>query len=168
MKEWFSRSFFHIKRRIGAFIRLYSGSKTEVSWQIFVSERRDKFFKMGSWASCFGIVLYLIGYFFSKLLPNGPSPFSSIIFFPILTGIAAYVGRWGIERALHYQRGREILFILETAHWMCISEKAKKIFEGLEPKLVQNLNSYEQDKGKYLNSNGHVLGAQQRMKHLQN
>lgn len=52
---------------------------------------------------------------------------------PLLVFAFSWLGKWAIERALHYQREREILFILETAHWLCISGRAPKIFDGLNP-----------------------------------
>ncbi len=45
---------------------------------------------------------------------------------------ASFVAKGAIERALHYQRQREILFILELAEWLVISGRYREIFDGLE------------------------------------
>ncbi len=89
------------------------------------------------WASWIGLGCYLLGYSFSKVIPHVSFAFSPVVMLPLLTASGAWIGRWAIERALHYQREREILFILETAHWLCISGRAKNIFDGLEPQHTQ-------------------------------
>jgi hypothetical protein len=51
---------------------------------------------------------------------------------PVLAGIVSYLVKVAIERVLHYQREREVLFILETAYWLMHTGKAPHIFDGLD------------------------------------
>jgi hypothetical protein len=48
----------------------------------------------------------------------------------------SYLAKRAIEQTLHYQREREILFILEIAHWLCASGRVPNLFAGLEPPCV--------------------------------
>ena len=84
------------------------------------------------WVSATGFILNLVGVIASQLWPSIPSvAVSPIITLPIITFVVCYFIKWAIERALHYQREREILFILETAHWLRITERAPNIFDGI-------------------------------------
>lgn len=59
-------------------------------------------------------------------LPVGP-----VIVLPLLAFFAAHLVRIAIERTLHYQREREVLYILESAHWLRQSGRVPKLFDGL-------------------------------------
>jgi hypothetical protein len=64
-----------------------------------------------------------------------------LLLLPVSTLLASWRGKVAIEKALHYQREREVLFILETAHWLCISGRVPKMFDGLEPEPVSMVAS---------------------------
>src|SRR5262249_19843342 len=51
---------------------------------------------------------------------------------PMATGLSFWGLQHNIERSFHYQRTRELIHILELAHWMEDLGKAH-IFRGLEP-----------------------------------
>lgn len=50
---------------------------------------------------------------------------------PLAIACLAFLTKFAIEKTLHYQREREVLLILETAHWLCHTGRAPKIFDGL-------------------------------------
>ena len=82
-----------------------------------------------------GLFIYSLAAILSALVPGLPKlHFSCVAVFPIAILITSWLVKWAIERALHYQREREILFILETAYWLKVTGKVSKIFEGLEEK----------------------------------
>lgn len=85
-------------------------------------------------ASAVGIVTYVLAIVLSRAFAVLPTiSFSPIFLPPAVVLLVTSVAKWAIERTLHYQREREVLFILETAHWLCVTGRAPKIFQGLEP-----------------------------------
>ncbi len=98
--------------------------------------------KMLIYCSFCGLMILTIGILLARsLIHQNAAPFSAIFILPIVTLITSWYAKFAIEKALHYQREREILFILETAHWLMISEKVPNIFTGLEPYSKQTSNS---------------------------
>lgn len=86
------------------------------------------------WSATIGLAVYFAALIGTRLADVQPAVAADPTFvLPLLVLAFSWLGKWAIERALHYQREREILFILETAHWLAISGKATKIFAGLEP-----------------------------------
>lgn len=86
------------------------------------------------WLSVMGLLIYFGAVACSHIWERLPPADVAPVFVPTLFVLAAsWLGKWAIERVLHYQREREVLFILETAHWLCVSERVPKIFDGLEP-----------------------------------
>ncbi len=74
----------------------------------------------------FGLVLY------EWRILGVPGPLLTPVFvLPLSTFAAAHLVRHTIERTLHYQREREVLFILETAHWLYHTDRVPKLFDGL-------------------------------------
>lgn len=61
------------------------------------------------------------------------SPSLEMVIVPVLVMGVAWRTQRGIENALHYQREREVLFILETAHWASELDKKIDLFVGLTP-----------------------------------
>jgi hypothetical protein len=57
---------------------------------------------------------------------------SPLSILPAAVTEVAWIGMRGIEREFHHQREREILVILEIANWLCITESAPKMFDGLK------------------------------------
>jgi hypothetical protein len=58
-----------------------------------------------------------------------------LLFVPVVTGSGFWIAKYFIETSFHYQRTREILHILELAHWLELTGVAPQIFFGLsEPK----------------------------------
>ncbi len=83
-------------------------------------------------ASWLGLSAFVFVGIVSQLVPSSVKlEFSVILLFPIFTLLVSHFTKVAIERSLHYQREREILFILEVAHWLFISDRAPKMFEGL-------------------------------------
>lgn len=84
------------------------------------------------WASALGLSAFILAAGISYLVPfTTKLEFSVTLLFPASTLLLSLFTRQAIERALHYQREREILFILEVAHWLVITARAPKMFEGL-------------------------------------
>lgn len=61
---------------------------------------------------------------------------SPVVVFPASVLIVSFAVRRAIERSLHYQREREILFILESAYWLWHTGASPKIFDGLTEETV--------------------------------
>ncbi len=77
-----------------------------------------------------GLVTYLatiatVGWAQGKL---SASPLAVL---PVGVLVIAWTGMRGIEKAFHHQREREIVFILEMANWLCVTNRAPQMFEGL-------------------------------------
>lgn len=84
-------------------------------------------------ASAVGLVVFVVATVVSGLTPSLPTlNFSSVAVFPLTVFVVSWLSKWAIERTLHYQREREILFILETAHWLKATGRVPKMFEGFE------------------------------------
>lgn len=84
-------------------------------------------------ASAVGLLVFVVATVVSGLAPNLPAlKFSSVAVFPFTIFVVSWVTKWAIERVLHYQREREILFILETAHWLYVTDRVPKMFQGFE------------------------------------
>jgi hypothetical protein len=80
-------------------------------------------------------LLGLLTYLSTILAINWPQRtflISPLIILPAAVTVVAWIGMRGIERAFHHQREREILVILEIANWLCITESARKMFDGLK------------------------------------
>jgi len=60
-----------------------------------------------------------------------PNPYFWIPLLPLSTLVAFTRVRTIIERVLHYQREREVLFILETAYWANQKQPSANLFDGL-------------------------------------
>lgn len=60
-----------------------------------------------------------------------PERVDPVIALPIAVFLSAMLIRRAVEHALHYQREREVLFILETAYWLKLNGVAPRMFEGL-------------------------------------
>lgn len=85
-------------------------------------------------ASAAGLMIFVVATVVSGLAPALPTlRFSAVAVFPFSVLIVSWLTKWAIERALHYQREREILFILETAHWLQTTGIVPKMFAGFEP-----------------------------------
>jgi hypothetical protein len=54
-----------------------------------------------------------------------------LLFIPVATGLGFWIAKYFIETSFHYQRTREILHILELAHWLELTGVAPQIFFGL-------------------------------------
>jgi hypothetical protein len=79
-----------------------------------------------------GILITFGAVIATKFIPTlPPIPLRPVIFLPTATLILSWAAKWSIERTLHYQREREVLFILETAHWVWLTKRAPLIFDGL-------------------------------------
>lgn len=70
-------------------------------------------------SSILGLLLVFGAVVALPTLPLGDTVFTIVAVgsIPIGCGYLGHKARRGIEHALHYQREREVLFILETAHW---------------------------------------------------
>jgi hypothetical protein len=85
-------------------------------------------------AAVVGMIIYLDAASISRSLQLKEGlQFSSLFFLPLGTFLLCWLTKDAIERVLHYQREREVLFILEVAHWLCASGRCSDIFSGLEP-----------------------------------
>jgi hypothetical protein len=85
------------------------------------------------WASGLGLSTFVLVAVLSHLSTSTTKlDFSVILLLPVFTLLLSFFTKISIERALHYQREREILFILEVAHWLFITDRAPKIFDGLD------------------------------------
>lgn len=62
-----------------------------------------------------------------------PPGFSVAMALPLVIFIAARVLVRSVERVLHYQRIREVVFVLETAYWANRQQPHPPFFEGLTP-----------------------------------
>lgn len=82
--------------------------------------------------SALGLLLLIFGWAAFRIAGAGELPLQ-LALFPTSVFVFYILTKMGIERALHYQREREILFILEIAHWLYATGKADKMFLGLEP-----------------------------------
>jgi len=83
--------------------------------------------------SALGLTIFVVAAVVSALAPALPAlKFSSVALFPFTIFVVSWLTKWAIERALHYQREREILFILETAHWLYVTDRVPKMFDGFE------------------------------------
>lgn len=58
---------------------------------------------------------------------------SPLVILPLIMVLLSWLTKWAIERSLHYQREREVLFILEVAHWLWHTKRVPKIFDGISP-----------------------------------
>lgn len=84
--------------------------------------------------SVIGALVYGAGVIVSRLSPPMPHiELSPVIALPVVTFVTFYLAKRGIERSLHYQREREVLYILEAAYWLHLTERVPNIFSGLEP-----------------------------------
>jgi hypothetical protein len=79
-----------------------------------------------AWSSFVGF-----GLFSASALSSNVSC-SPIIALPLLVLLLSSLAKWAIERTLHYQREREVLFMLEVAHWLFHTGHSPKIFDGLQ------------------------------------
>jgi hypothetical protein len=61
---------------------------------------------------------------------NWYNPQTSVVVLPLGVMALCWLGKLGIERSLHYQRVREAVFVLETAHWA--SKQNRRLFDGLD------------------------------------
>jgi len=85
--------------------------------------------------SILGASLYLLSFLYGQYFSTLHFSASRIvlgILIPLATGWAFWIGQMFIQRSFHYQRTREILHILELAHWLEVTGKASNIFSGLE------------------------------------
>ncbi len=78
------------------------------------------------WGSSFGFVTFGI----SVLSPAVQC--SPVIALPVVVLLLSALARWAIERSLHYQREREVLFMLEVAHWLWKTGRCPNMFDGLD------------------------------------
>ena len=69
--------------------------------------------------SVVGCVIGAISVFYVSEINNvfWPMPYVAAIYWPLLALIASFILKYKIETFLHYQRIREIVFILEAAHF---------------------------------------------------
>ncbi len=85
------------------------------------------------WTSLFSISTYFLAVLVTHAFQTPHQvPIGPIFLAPLIVAVLSYVTQWAIERTLHYQRQREILFILETAHWLDATGRANGIFSGLQ------------------------------------
>lgn len=85
------------------------------------------------WCGVIGVGTYFVTIISIILITgqrNGVSPW---IVLSLMTILVVWLLRRAIEFALHYQREREVLFILETAYWLQETKVAPDIFLGLAP-----------------------------------
>ena len=82
------------------------------------------------WASVAGFV---IAFFLAALSSDLRVAAKTYLIFPLSIAWLSALTKFGIEKSLHYQRQREILFILESAYWLQKSGSVPGIFSGLEP-----------------------------------
>jgi hypothetical protein len=86
--------------------------------------------KMLLYLSLLGIAFSVIAAWRAMVDGHGwLNPEASVTIFPLGVVSLSLLGMWGIERTLHYQRIREVVFVLETAHWA--SKQNRRLFDGL-------------------------------------
>jgi len=86
------------------------------------------------WMSGIGAVVYGAAITATNMVAALPDVhLGPIIALPGLTFVTAFLAMTGIERSLHYQREREVLFILESAYWLRQSKRVPNCLEGLVP-----------------------------------
>jgi hypothetical protein len=82
--------------------------------------------------SILSTLIYIITIVLTHAFPVLPTiTLRPVILAPLCVLVVSFVTKWAIERSLHYQREREVLFILETAFWLKHTERVLKIFDGL-------------------------------------
>jgi hypothetical protein len=83
-----------------------------------------------------GLVLLFWAFF------GAPLEFSILVWFPpLIIYLSAVWASIAIENTFHYQRTREIMFILETGYWLEKTNKIPNLFDGIIPRAVATRSS---------------------------
>jgi hypothetical protein len=82
-------------------------------------------------AGCLIIVFALAFLYYFGTNQSAAIHAAPVLLLPALSGVGFWTAQFYIEKSFHYQRTREILHILELAHWLELTRVAPKIFFGL-------------------------------------